>query len=740
MDRATLEELRHLAGVASRPLAETIRKAHDLQKHGDHDQSTHGNRHGGQSSTEGSTPATSHYSVRQVQEGDRLRSYKVTDNGTHYSADTPEQMVDLLEQHRQAGTRVQVEYGDRATGQSWGDVEAGTIRRSTGDVKIPLLVHNQRSMGGPGLLDSSVVRLTHASKERGGVIYQHPTYKEPKEYNIVNKHGDHDQSTHGNRGGMSRAEGDPGRVDRTSGAGGFLTPPGHPEQAMHVQTDLNRRPENRGSASLSYAAQEATGLHPSVRDEAKRILQEWEKDKKPLSDPEVKDWTHQVLGYFRNMRIPESGSRNVSDLVVDPSVDSTESADRHAGVAYIRQYYPDYTPAKEDFEHAYWGRKPEKVMKHGDHDQSTHGHRGAESAATEPSGGRQRRENIQIGLRERADILRNRVHSDITDSHPVGRLSELGEALAITSGGDPAGPGLVAHGTPLGTLIWNAKGAPSSEQVAEWNQRWQESEQFERDALAFNYAVIEDNRTIGNQLVMEQGARLKERGLLDPDEAGVQGKLEAFWNKYPDADSGLVRGSTIEPIYHKKPEKVVKHGDHDQSTHGHRGDVAAGGTTSLAEDEHRMLSRMVAMERERTPRERVPLNGSTIIGTYGPYSSENANQAADTAWKLAEQGYLEIDQAHPNFPAYRVRLTDKGRELAAGNKAAEPGDLIKVIRHEGDKWVLHFSNGRKEAFDSEEAAQRREQQIQYFKHTKKSVGDLRDLAGMLSRREGSTDA
>ncbi|MBI3014014.1 MAG: hypothetical protein HYY65_02880, partial [Candidatus Tectomicrobia bacterium] len=152
----------------------------------------------------------------------------------------------------------------------------------------------------------------------------------------LQKHGDHDQSTHGNRGGMSRAEGDPGRVDRTSGAGGFLTPPGHPERTMHVQTDLTRKPENRGFVSLSHAANEATWLHPTVRDEAKRILQEWEKDKKPLTDPEVKDWTHQVLGYFRNMRIPESGSRNVSDLVVDPSVDSTESADRHAGVAYIR--------------------------------------------------------------------------------------------------------------------------------------------------------------------------------------------------------------------------------------------------------------------------------------------------------------------------------------------------------------------------------------------------------------------
>jgi len=50
------------------------------------------------------------------------------------------------------------------------------------------------------------------------------------------------------------------------------------------------------------------------------------------------------------------------------------------------------------------------------------------------------------------------------------------------------------------------------------------------------------------------------------------------------------------------------------------------------------------------------------------------------------------------------------------------GQLVltdKVIRHEGSKWVLHFSDGRKETFDTEAAAKKREQQVQYFKHQKK---------------------
>ena len=37
-----------------------------------------------------------------------------------------------------------------------------------------------------------------------------------------------------------------------------------------------------------------------------------------------------------------------------------------------------------------------------------------------------------------------------------------------------------------------------------------------------------------------------------------------------------------------------------------------------------------------------------------------------------------------------------------------------MIRHEKGKWVLHFSDGRKEEFDSEEAAKHREAQINYF--------------------------
>ena len=38
------------------------------------------------------------------------------------------------------------------------------------------------------------------------------------------------------------------------GMGGFLCPPGHPMLTMSVETDLRRKPENRGSMALDYAA------------------------------------------------------------------------------------------------------------------------------------------------------------------------------------------------------------------------------------------------------------------------------------------------------------------------------------------------------------------------------------------------------------------------------------------------------------------------------------------------------
>jgi len=70
-------------------------------------------------------------------------------NGTSYNEKTPRAVVDILERVRQSRERICIRYGDPATGRDWGDPRmCGRISRSTGTVKIPLLIKTARSTGG----------------------------------------------------------------------------------------------------------------------------------------------------------------------------------------------------------------------------------------------------------------------------------------------------------------------------------------------------------------------------------------------------------------------------------------------------------------------------------------------------------------------------------------------------------------------------------------------------------------
>ncbi len=140
-----------------------------------------------------------------------------------------------------------------------------------------------------------------------------------------------------------------------SGMGGFLNPPGHPEHTHHVETELRRRPENRGGMSLRSAV-ESTWLASETRNAARRMLESWNANRPPI-DPE---WVRSVLGYFRGCyRNPEAGDKqwHASDMVIDAARDPMANASDHAGVNLIRGFYPDYQPTAEDFAQAQWGRK-----------------------------------------------------------------------------------------------------------------------------------------------------------------------------------------------------------------------------------------------------------------------------------------------------------------------------------------------------------------------------------------------
>jgi hypothetical protein len=99
----------------------------------------------------------------------------VRENGTYYDARTPIAVIKILEAARVSGWRLRLHYGNPETGKDsldeWG--LTGTIGRSMGPIRIPLMIASSRSHGGPGLLESSIVKIRRTT---GGLLYQHPNY------------------------------------------------------------------------------------------------------------------------------------------------------------------------------------------------------------------------------------------------------------------------------------------------------------------------------------------------------------------------------------------------------------------------------------------------------------------------------------------------------------------------------------------------------------------------------------
>lgn len=142
------------------------------------------------------------------------------------------------------------------------------------------------------------------------------------------------------------------------GIGGFLNPPGHPEHTMSVETDLQRKPENRGSMSLSYAA-DCEYIDDATKRAATAILHKWSLHRARLTSEEVQDWIKQVLGYFRGCYKGDGPKPwNADQLRITKDADPLLNADIHAGVHLIRKFYPEYVPTQAHLDGAYWGTKP----------------------------------------------------------------------------------------------------------------------------------------------------------------------------------------------------------------------------------------------------------------------------------------------------------------------------------------------------------------------------------------------
>lgn len=99
--------------------------------------------------------------------------------GTAYHLQTPAAVIRVLENTRHNGKRIRIFYGDMETGRDWCEEydTIGTIGRSMGKIKIPLLIKNSRSMGGGAILDHCIIKITEAAG--GRVLYQASNYTPP---------------------------------------------------------------------------------------------------------------------------------------------------------------------------------------------------------------------------------------------------------------------------------------------------------------------------------------------------------------------------------------------------------------------------------------------------------------------------------------------------------------------------------------------------------------------------------
>lgn len=95
-------------------------------------------------------------------------------NGTAYHEETCQEVINILENVRHNRSRIRVFFGDTITGEDWKEENdiIGYIGRSTGSIKIPLLVKNSSSYGGGALLDHCIVKITVDKM----TVYKHENY------------------------------------------------------------------------------------------------------------------------------------------------------------------------------------------------------------------------------------------------------------------------------------------------------------------------------------------------------------------------------------------------------------------------------------------------------------------------------------------------------------------------------------------------------------------------------------
>lgn len=104
---------------------------------------------------------------------------RIKHKNLYFSDKTCLQVKNAIEAVYDIRARIRVYFGDTDTGKVWleqCDI-SGTIGRSTGDIKVPLLIANSRSRGGPALLDHCIVGIQVIESRRW--LYKHTSFNVP---------------------------------------------------------------------------------------------------------------------------------------------------------------------------------------------------------------------------------------------------------------------------------------------------------------------------------------------------------------------------------------------------------------------------------------------------------------------------------------------------------------------------------------------------------------------------------
>lgn len=136
-----------------------------------------------------------------------------------------------------------------------------------------------------------------------------------------------------------------------NGMGGFLNPPTHPEHDWSVESVKY----DDFSMSLSCAV-DCEYLDPETKAKARRLLKSWKR--LPLKDEKIQDWVYNIMGYFKTCYQGKDGSWNAGELQIDSKRDPIKSQNTHAGVHFIRKFYPRFKLKQSHLDNAYWGTKP----------------------------------------------------------------------------------------------------------------------------------------------------------------------------------------------------------------------------------------------------------------------------------------------------------------------------------------------------------------------------------------------